>query len=227
MNPELIPVIAIDGPSASGKGTIAQKIAQKLGFHYLDSGALYRLVALASQRRGISPENPQALGDLARDLDVVFTDSGGIYLEGEDVTEALRQEACGKLASQLAAIPAVRQGLLARQHQCRQGPGLVADGRDMGSVVFPDAQLKVYLTASAEARAERRHNQLKLKGITANIDTLLQDILERDHRDSTREVSPLSQVDGAHHLETTDLEIDQVVSQVFAWVVQAGLAKEH
>jgi cytidylate kinase len=221
-----IPVIAIDGPSASGKGTIAQRVAQTLGFHYLDSGALYRLVALASLKHGIAPEAYEALGMLARGLDVAFGSDGVISLDGQDVTEELRQEACGNLASQLAAIPQVRQGLLQRQHQCRQQPGLVADGRDMGSVVFPDAELKVFLTASAEARAERRYNQLKLKGITANIHTLLQDILERDHRDRTRQASPLSQVEGAHHLDTTGLGIDQVVQQVMGWVAQAGLAKD-
>lgn len=224
MNQRLAPpVIAIDGPSASGKGTIAQRVAQAMGFHYLDSGALYRLVALASRKHGIGEQAIEDLGRLAGHLDVDFRSDGTLRLEGEDVTEEIRQEECGKLASRLAALPPVRLGLLDRQHQCRRMPGLVADGRDMGTVVFPDAAVKVFLTASAEERATRRYNQLKLKGITANIDSLLQDIVERDRRDSSRQASPLSWAEDAQYLDTTQLTIEQVVAWVMAKVGEAGL----
>jgi cytidylate kinase len=227
MNHSAVPVIALDGPSASGKGTIAQRVARNLGYHYLDSGALYRLVALASVKRGIGEAALTDLGRLAGHLDVDFRADGTLWLEGENVTEEIRQEACGKLASRLAALPAVRLGLLERQHQCRRPPGLVADGRDMGTVVFPDAEVKVFLTASAEERARRRYNQLKLKGISANIDTLLQDIAERDQRDSSRQASPLSSAEDAQTLDTTGLSIEQVVDWVMAEVLKAGLVKKE
>lgn len=210
-----IPVIAIDGPSASGKGTVAQRVAAKLGFHYLDSGALYRLVALSSIRSRLDLADEGALTDVAARLDVVFEDAE-IRLENEDVTDAIRMEACSNAASRIAAYPRVRKALLARQRALRQLPGLVADGRDMGSVVFPDAVLKIFLTASAQARAQRRYKQLIEKGMDANISTLLQDIQERDARDSTRSVAPLQQGAGTNLLDTTLLDIGQAVDSVLS-----------
>lgn len=213
MNNKNIPVIAIDGPSASGKGTVAQKVAAKLGFHYLDSGALYRLVALAAMGSGIDLSDESALSEAAAHLDVVFEDAE-IRLDNENVTDAIRTEACGNAASRVAAYPLVRTALLARQREFCQFPGLVADGRDMGSVVFPSAILKIFLTASAETRAQRRHNQLMEKGMDANIATLLQDIRERDARDSNRSVAPLQLGAGTHLLDTTSLDINQAVNRV-------------
>jgi 3-phosphoshikimate 1-carboxyvinyltransferase/cytidylate kinase len=213
MNINNIPVIAIDGPSASGKGTVAQRVAAELGFHYLDSGALYRLVALSAMRAGIDFGDEQALSDLATRLDVIFEDAG-IRLGTEDVTDAIRAEACSNAASRIAAYPRVRAALLERQRAFQQFPGLVADGRDMGSVVFPDATLKIFLTATAETRAQRRYKQLMEKGIDANIATLLQDIRERDARDSSRSVAPLQQGAGASLLDTTSLDIGQAVDGV-------------
>lgn len=210
-----ISVIAIDGPSASGKGTVAQRVAAKLGFHYLDSGALYRLVALAAMRSGMGTEDENALSEVAAHLDVVFEDAE-IRLNNENVTDAIRSEACGNTASRIAAYPLVRAALLERQRAFRQVPGLVADGRDMGSVVFPAAILKVFLTASAETRAQRRHNQLMEKGIDANIATLLQDIRKRDERDSNRSVAPLQLGVGTHLLDTTSLDINQAVDRVLS-----------
>ena len=205
-----IPVIAIDGPSASGKGTVAQRVAGKLGFHYLDSGALYRLVALSAMRSDADLADEHVLSDIAARLDVVFEDAG-IWLESENVTDAIRAEACSNAASRIAAYPRVRVALLERQRAFRQFPGLVADGRDMGSVVFPDAALKIFLTASAETRAQRRYKQLMEKGIDANISTLLQDLRERDARDSGRSVAPLQQGEGTSLLDTTSLDIGQAV----------------
>ncbi|MCX7185181.1 MAG: (d)CMP kinase [Nitrosospira sp.] len=213
MNVKDIPVIAIDGPSASGKGTVAQRVAEKLGFHYLDSGALYRLVALAAMRAEIDLTDETALADIARDLEVVFA-GAKIHLQGEDVADAIRAETCSNGASRIAAYPKVRTALLQRQRAFRQLPGLVADGRDMGSVVFPDAALKIFLTASAETRAQRRYKQLMEKGIDANISTLLQDIRERDARDSNRSVAPLQQGADASLLDTTSLNITQAVDEV-------------
>lgn len=213
MSTNNIPVIAIDGPSASGKGTVAQRVAEKLGFHYLDSGALYRLVALAAMRSGIDLTDETALAEVAKHLDVVFA-GAKIQLGGEDVADAIRAEACSNGASRIAAYPQVRTALLQRQRVFRQFPGLVADGRDMGSVVFPDAILKIFLTASAETRAQRRHKQLMEKGIDANISTLLQDIRERDARDSSRSVAPLQQGADASLLDTTSLNITQAVAEV-------------
>jgi len=209
------PVIAIDGPSASGKGTIAQQVAQRLGFHYLDSGALYRLIAWAGLKAGIGYGDETALARLAGALDVCF-DGDQVYLNHELVTDAIRSEAVSAAASRVAALPAVRQALLARQRAFRRAPGLVADGRDMGSVVFPDAALKIYLTADAEDRAHRRYKQLIGKGMDANMATLLQDIRERDERDSARAVAPLQKSDDASVLDTTGLPIDAVVEQVLA-----------
>ena len=208
-----VPVIAIDGPSASGKGTVAQRVAGKLGFHYLDSGALYRLVALAAIRSGVDLGDETALSEVTAHLDVVFEDSE-IRLGNEDVSDAIRAEACSNAASRIAAYPEVRQALLARQRAFRRCPGLVADGRDMGSVVFPDAVAKIFLTASAETRAERRHKQLMEKGIDANIATLLEDIRERDRRDSNRAVAPLQVGAGTFLLDTTSLNIEQAVESV-------------
>ncbi len=208
-----IPVIAIDGPSVSGKGTVAQLVAQKLGFHYLDSGALYRLAALAAMRARIDLADETVLADIARHLGVVF-EGAKIRLENEDVSDAIRTEACGNGASRIAAYPQVRAALLERQRIFRQLPGLVADGRDMGSVVFPDAVLKIFLTASAEIRAQRRYKQLMEKGINANISVLLQNIQERDARDSNRSAAPLQQGADANLLDTTSLNIAQAVDGV-------------
>jgi cytidylate kinase len=211
-----IPVVAIDGPSASGKGTIAQAVARKLGFHYLDSGALYRLVALAAMKEATRLDDEAALARRAGSLNASF-EGGEIFLFGQCVTDTIRSEDCSKGASRVAALPAVRAALLARQRAFRAPPGLVADGRDMGSVVFPDAILKVFLTASAEARAERRHKQLKEKGIDANIRTLLQELRERDERDSSRSTAPLRKALDARELDSTGLGIDDVVRQVLEW----------
>jgi cytidylate kinase len=212
----LPPVIAIDGPSASGKGTVASLVAEKLGFHYLDSGALYRLVALGSQKRSIDPQNGPELGILAKNLLISFK-NGRILLNSEDVTEAIRTESVGLCASIIATHPEVRQALVGVQHDFRLIPGLVADGRDMASVIFPDAALKVFLTATAEARAERRHKQLIAKGISAKLENLLQDLQERDARDSSRGSAPLVVADGAKVLETSELSVDQAVNTVLDW----------
>jgi cytidylate kinase len=212
----LPPVIAIDGPTASGKGTVAMQVANRLGFHYLDSGALYRLVALASQQKGISPSDCRALGELALTMRIEFK-NGLIFLGNMDVTEAIRDESIGVLASQIAVYPEVRDALLALQKGFRRPPGLVADGRDMASRIFTDAVLKVFLTASVQARAERRYKQLIAKGISARINVLLQDLQERDTRDIQRATAPLKQVKGAHLLDTSNLSIDQAVEQVLSW----------
>ncbi|OZA30147.1 MAG: cytidylate kinase, partial [Polynucleobacter sp. 17-46-58] len=197
----LPPVIAIDGPTASGKGTVASLVAEQLGFHYLDSGALYRLVALGSQKAGVDPKNGSELGILAKKLVISFK-NGQILLDSEDVTDAVRAEEIGLLASVIAVHPEVRQALVGVQHSFRITPGLVADGRDMASVIFPDAVLKVFLTATAKARAERRYKQLIAKGISAKLDDLLHDLQERDARDSSRGAAPLLVADGAKVLET-------------------------
>jgi cytidylate kinase len=207
------PVIAIDGPSASGKGTVAQRVADKLGFHYLDSGALYRVVALAAMRSGVDLADERALGEVAANLDVRF-DGETVWLSNEDVTYAIRAEACSNAASKIAAYPLVRAALLGRQREFCQAPGLVADGRDMGSVVFPDAVLKIFLTASPETRAERRYKQLMEKGIDANMATLLQDIRERDRRDSNRTLAPLQMGEDTNLLDTTSLNITEAVDCV-------------
>ena len=207
------PVIAIDGPSASGKGTVAQRVAERLRFHYLDSGALYRLVAYTAIQSEVDLTDETALSGIARDLDVVFT-GAKILLKGEDVADAIRAEVCSNGASKVAAYPQVRASLLDRQRAFRQIPGLVADGRDMGSVVFPDAALKIFLTADAETRAQRRYKQLMEKGIDANISTLLQDIRDRDARDINRSVAPLQQGADAILLDTTSLNIAQAVDEV-------------
>jgi 3-phosphoshikimate 1-carboxyvinyltransferase len=210
-----IPVIAIDGPSASGKGTVAQRVATALGMHYLDSGALYRLLGLAAQQRGIALEAEDQLAELAGQVDIRF-EGADIWLDGMQVGDELRTEEAGSAASRIAALPKVRAALLDKQRAFRRAPGLVADGRDMASVVFPDSVLKIFLTASAGARAERRYKQLKEKGMDANIAALLQDIQARDERDTQRSVAPLQQAQGASLLDTTPLNIEQAVQEVLS-----------
>ena len=215
-----VPVIAIDGPSASGKGTVAARVAAALGWHYLDSGALYRLTALAAQRAGVAWGDEAAVAAIAAGLDVVFGEDS-IRLAGEEVGEAIRSEDISFGASQVAALPAVREALLFRQRAFRRAPGLVGDGRDMASVIFPDARTKVFLTASVEVRAERRYKQLIEKGIAASIQPLLLDLRARDERDSQRSVAPLQQSADAELLDTTDLSIAAAVAQVLAWANEA------
>ncbi|MDH5479314.1 MAG: (d)CMP kinase [Nitrosomonas sp.] len=214
-----IPVIAIDGPSASGKGTIAQLVANTLGFYYLDSGALYRLVALKTMQTNTNINDINTLANIAKDLDVIFKHDK-IFLGDNEVTDAIRTEECGILASNLASYPQVREALTARQRAFCQTPGLVADGRDMGSVIFPNAALKIFLTASAEIRAQRRYKQLIGKGINANIADLLQDIQKRDARDSNRSTAPLQQGTDAKLLDTTALSITQAKDTVLAWYAE-------
>ncbi|MFC3107175.1 (d)CMP kinase [Undibacterium arcticum] len=211
-----IPVIAIDGPTASGKGTVAQRVAARLGFHYLDSGALYRLTALSALRKGIDLGAEHALAKLAAALPCSFQGEH-ILLGQEDVTAAIRAEEVGNAASQIAILTPVRKALYGLQLGCRKAPGLVADGRDMGTVIFPHARLKVFLTASAEARAERRYKQLIDKGFSASMDDLLKDLQARDARDSQREVAPLKPAEGANVLDTSDMTADQAVEQVLSW----------
>jgi len=214
------PVVTIDGPSGSGKGTISHYIAQKLGWHFLDSGALYRLTALSVLNHSLPLDDEAVVADMARKLDVHFdTEAGGdveIFLENKQVTHKIRTEQCGNAASKVAVVPAVREALLERQRGFRQAPGLVADGRDMGTVVFPDAPLKIFLTASAEERAKRRYNQLKEKGIDANLAALQGEIAERDKRDAQRAVSPLKAADDAVIIDSTHMSIDEVVEQVMS-----------
>lgn len=220
-----IPVIAIDGPSASGKGTVAELVAKSLGFHYLDSGALYRLVALAAIRAGLDWADEAAIAGLAAHLDARFQ-GGMIFLNNQDVTDGIRSEASGQGASRVAAIPAVRAALLERQRAYCQLPGLVADGRDMGSVVFPASSLKVFLTAGVEIRAERRYKQLKQKGIAANINALLKDLRDRDERDSSRSVAPLKQSSDAHFLDTSALTAEQAAAKVLNWYRNEGIGQK-
>ena len=215
-----IPVIAIDGPSGSGKGTVARQVARRLGWHLLDSGALYRLVALAGADRGLAPDDQTGHAAVAAALAAEFqADPAGderILLDGREVTLALRTEAAGAAASRVAAMPAVRQALYARQRGYARAPGLVADGRDMGTVVFTDAPLKVYLTASAAERAQRRYKQLKEKGLTANLAALSLEIEERDRRDSTRPVAPLRPAPDAFVIDSTGVPVEEVVDRVLA-----------
>ncbi|MBX3670254.1 MAG: (d)CMP kinase [Rhodocyclaceae bacterium] len=216
-----VPVIAIDGPSASGKGTVAERVAQLTGYHFLDSGSLYRLTALAALRAGAVLDDEARLAEIARALPASFAD-GLVYLDNTDVSAAIRAENVSQGASRVAALPAVRAALLERQRAFRRAPGLVADGRDMGTVVFPDAEVKIFLTASAQARAERRYTQLIGKGFSANLAALLQDLQERDARDSNRAVAPLQRAADAHLVDTTTLSIEQAVAAVMQ-VVQMQL----
>ena len=211
-----IPVITIDGPSGSGKGTVAVRIAEKLGFTLLDSGALYRSVGIAALRDGIDLRDHQQIAELARHLNIEFGVSSpdSVWVDGEDVSLEIRTDIGSELASQIGAIPAAREALYERQLAFRKAPGLVADGRDMGTVVFQDAIIKIYLTARPEERAQRRYKQLIDKGIDASLADLLQDLKERDARDSERPISPLKPAKDAVVLDTTDLHIDQVVAQV-------------
>jgi cytidylate kinase len=215
-----IPVLTIDGPSGSGKGTVAQMVARKFGWHYLDSGAIYRVLAQAALKHALDLSDEVALSKLAETLDLRFDFEGDelkVILEGEDVSLLIRTETAGNAASKVAAIPAVRAALLQRQRDFRKMPGLVTDGRDMGTVVFPDAPFKVFLTASAEERAQRRYKQLKQKGIESNLSDLIAEISERDKRDSEREVAPLRPAEGALILDSTELGIDAVFEQVRAY----------
>jgi len=214
----VVPVIAIDGPSGSGKGTVSRRVAEALGFHLLDSGALYRLVGLAGSRAGLDPADEPGHAAIAAAMEVRFgTGPGGgeaVWLAGEEVTDAIRTELAGSLASRVASIPAVRAALVGRQRRFAAPPGLVADGRDMGSVIFPQALLKVFLTASAEERAARRHKQLKDKGLNVSLAGLSREIAERDLRDSTRAVSPLAAAADAIYLDSTRLTPEEVVARV-------------
>ncbi len=222
-----VPIVAIDGPSGSGKGTVSRQIASRVGWHLLDSGALYRLVGLLGLRTQVRIDDVAAHQKLALGMDVHFTtDSSGaerVLLAGEDVTAAIRGEQAGQLASRVAAWPQVRAALIGRQHQFAQPPGLVADGRDMGTVVFRNAKLKVYLTATAEERARRRHKQLKEKGSTASLAALSREIAERDLRDSTRSVAPLAPAADAVIIDSTGMDSPAVVEQVMALGRTRGL----
>lgn len=211
-----LPVITIDGPTASGKGTVAARVADRLGYHLLDSGALYRMTALSAMRAGVALDDERAVAQLAGQLPASFV-NGGIFLAGVEVGEAIRSEEVGNNASKIAALPAVRQSLYALQLGFRKAPGLVADGRDMGTVIFPNARLKVFLTASVEARAERRYKQLIDKGFSAKMDDLLADLQARDERDTRRTVAPLVAAEGAYILDTSDMTVDEAVEQVLHW----------
>ena len=217
----LIPVITIDGPTASGKGTVAHQVADRLKFHYLDSGALYRLTALMAIRRGTALTDEHAIAKLAEHLPVHF-DKGEIFLASENVTQHIRAEEVGNMASKIAALPTVRHALFALQLGFRKPPGLVADGRDMGTVIFPHAQLKVFLTASVAARAQRRYKQLIDKGISANMEDLLSDLQARDDRDTQRAIAPLVAAEGAHVLDTSNMTAAQAVEEVLKWYAQVS-----
>ena len=218
---ESIPVITIDGPSGAGKGTVARIVAEQLGWHLLDSGAIYRVLAVAAQHHNISVDDEDSLLPVAAHLDVQFQTctegEGKVILEGEDVSTAIRTEEVGALASKVAAFPRVREALLRRQRAFKVAPGLVADGRDMGTVVFTRAPVKVFLTASAEERAQRRFNQLNDKGFDVKIGRLLDDIRQRDERDQNRKVAPLVPAEGALIIDSTKLSIDEVVSKILSF----------
>lgn len=213
-----IPVLAVDGPGGSGKGTVCRAVTEAMGWHLLDSGAIYRALAVAARNRGVDAAEPDRLAAVARALDVVFEPmSDGdvrVLVDGEDVAQDLRSETTGDLASRVAAVPAARDALLQRQRDFRKAPGLVADGRDMGTVVFPDATVKVFLTASAEERALRRHKQLKDQGVDVSLASLLDEIAVRDERDRNREVAPLVPAADAEELDTTGVAVEEVVERV-------------
>lgn len=220
-----VPVVTIDGPSSSGKGTIGRLLASRLGWHYLDSGALYRLVALAALRRQVDLTDAERLASLAAGLDARFDSAGGaerVLLDGHDVTSDLRTEQAGDAASKVAVVPAVRAALLGRQREFAVAPGLVADGRDMGTVVFPGAHLKIVLTASPEARAMRRHKQLKEKGIDVSLRDLSWDIAQRDARDANRAVAPYRPAHDARLIDSTSLTPEEVVAHILQWLEDAG-----
>lgn len=224
-----MPVIAIDGPNASGKGTLAQLVAAELKWHLLDSGALYRLVALDAVRREVALDDGEALAGIAAGLDVTFTPGPAqepalVSLNGEDVTTALRTEAAGESASRVAVLPAVREALLERQRGFARAPGLVADGRDMGTVIFPQAPLKIFLTASAEVRALRRYKQLSEKGIDVNLAALSVEIAQRDRRDSGREIAPLKPAPDALEIDTSVLSIEAVLARVLSEARSRGFS---
>lgn len=225
MNP--VPVIAIDGPSGSGKGTVSRAIATQLGWHFLDSGALYRLVALAAEGQGIDLSNAQALSRVALGMQVRFGSrpDGGeqVFLENCDITDELRHERTGNAASQVAAIPEVRTALLDRQRGFAEPPGLVADGRDIGTVIFPDAALKIFLTATAEERARRRYKQLKEKGLDVSLAALSQEVAERDARDAGRKVAPLAAAPDAIRLDSTGIDAEEIVRRIVRLAHERGL----
>ena len=216
MSANPIPVIAIDGPSASGQGTVAQRVAAVLGFHYLDSGGLYRLATLAALKRGLLTADAPALAENTRAMQVEFRD-GREFLDGEDVSAEMRTEEVSVGASHVAAHAAVREALLTRQRAFRRSPGLVADGRDMGSVVFPDAPLKVFLTADVETRADRRYKQLMAKGMYAKMADVVEELRRRDDRDASRPVAPLKHYPDAIFLDTTGLSVDEAVERILGW----------
>ena len=217
------PVITIDGPSGAGKGTISRLLADKLGWHLLDSGAIYRVLGLAATHHDISPEDEETLVPLASSLDVQFVtenEQPKVVLEGEDVSDSIRTETAGLVASKIAALPRVREALLRRQRAFQEQPGLVADGRDMGTVVFPEAEAKLFITASAEERAKRRYLQLKDAGHDASIEQILNDVRARDERDMNRAIAPLVAATDAHEIDTTDMSIEQVLDSVMEFVNQ-------
>ena len=221
-----VPIITIDGPSGSGKGTLCKLLADRLNYHLLDSGALYRLVGLAAEHHGVSTENELAVADIAACLDVQFKAQGDgvqVVLEGEDVSQAIRTEVCGMNASKVASLTLVRKALKGRQRAFAELPGLVADGRDMGTVIFPEAQVKVFLTASAQERADRRYKQLKSKGLSASLSGILTDIQKRDERDENRSVAPLKPSDDALVIDCTHMSILDVEQKILTYIHSKGV----